>query len=91
MKTTLNRNDSWTKGHRFGAVIGIWFGANLLFQSFWLGLHGYPFDPAIMLDYMGPFTSIMIIGELVFWIFILTWLGRRMMRSRTSNVNALSE
>jgi hypothetical protein len=91
MKTTINSNDSWTNGHRFGAVIGIWFGANLLFQSLWLGLHGQPFDAAILLEFMGPFASLMIIVELVFWIVILTWLGRRMIRSRTSNVNRLSE
>lgn len=58
-------------------MIGIWISANLLFQSFWMGLHGQPFDAAVMLDALGPLASVVVIVELITWVVVLVWLSNR--------------
>lgn len=65
----------------FGVLV--WFSANLLSQSLYMGANGVPYDAAMVLDGLGPLYLPLLLLEALAWIVGGGWLIKHGLRRRS--------
>ena len=69
MERRKNHN-SWDLSVISWYAIMVWFAASLFSQMAYLAINGTPYDVAPMLESLGSFAWVLIIGEIIVWLFL---------------------
>ena len=56
-----------------GAILAIWFVANLTSQLVFISIHGSPYDGLAMLMSLGPIYMAILIAEAILWVWAVSY------------------
>ncbi len=56
-----------------------WSAANLFAQAIYMGLNGVPFDGIAMIDSLGNWYYLLVIVEVVVWMYVALYFGKRIL------------
>ena len=58
-----------------GAILAIWFVANLTSQLVFISIHGNPYDGLAMLMSLGPIYIAILLAEAILWVWVLFYVA----------------
>ena len=58
-----------------GAILAIWFVANLTSQLVFISIHGSPYDGIAMLMSLGPIYIAILVAEAILWVWVLFYVA----------------
>ena len=58
-----------------GAILAIWFVANLTSQLVFILIHGSPYDGVAMLMSLGPIYIAILLAEAMLWVWVLFYVA----------------
>ena len=61
-------------------LLVIWFSANLLSQSMFIGIHGTPYDGIALLHSLGPLYYLVLALEGMLWAWLLIYIIAKAIR-----------
>lgn len=63
-------------------LILVWFCANLLSQTLYIGKYGAPYEADLILTGLGPFAGLVVALEILVWGFISLYIINKWKRSK---------
>ena len=69
--------EDWSLSTMCWYAVFIWFGASLFSQSLYMAFNGTPYEANQLLDSIGPYAWVVIITEVVVWLFVAFAIGRK--------------
>ena len=63
-------------------LIVVWFCANLLSQTLYIGKYGVPYEADLILTGLGPFAGLIVALEILVWGFISLYFINKWKRSK---------
>jgi len=68
-------------------LIVVWFCANLLSQTLYIGKYGVPYEADLILTGLGPFAGLIVALEILVWGFISLYLINKWKRSKNTQLH----
>ncbi len=84
----FNKSSFIQFSHLLIVILGIWFSANLISQLLFISHYGNPYDVFSLLVSLGPIYVVIIIAELILWIWLIGFfIIKILIRLRTRQSN----
>ena len=83
MLTKMKQHDLGSKS--LICILAVWIASNLISQFLYIVSHGSPYDGLLLLQSLGPIYYLIVITELLLWVFALIYISRNAIKLVNSN------
>ena len=83
MLTKMKQHDLGSKS--LICILAVWIASNLISQFLYIVSHGSPYDGLLLLQSLGPIYYLIVITELLLWVFALIFISRNAIKLVNSN------
>ena len=83
MLTKMKQHDLGSKS--LICILAVWIASNLISQFLYIVSHGSPYDGLLLLQSLGPIYYLIVITELLLWVFALIFISRNAIKFVNSN------